>query len=160
MKGLGLAVFGSHVHFLEQSLGTKAQSPWLSGLSHVARVGSVRDFAYHVHWNPTAWVSRQCTCFSPQAPSLSKRIIKWSRIQNFLDLKHDESVSSIYCLTLTLRSWEASHTQIYQFLPQNLGIFIEIRKRNIVNILIISFFCQLSLPWGLWNISAYTTLGF
>lgn len=87
------------------------------GLSHVARVGSVRDFVYHVHWNPTAWVSRQCTCcFSPQAPSLSKSLDhQWSRIQNFLDLGN--MIKCIFYLLLNthieiLRN--IPYTQIYQ----------------------------------------------
>lgn len=118
-------------------------------ISH-ARVRSVRDFAYHIHWNPTEWVSRQCAfCFSPHAPSLSKNVDhQWSRIQNFFDL--GDMIKCIFYLLLNThnRVWRnIPYTNILVFLLQNLGIFIEIRKKKHYKYLIISFFCQLSLPW-------------
>ena len=124
--------------------------PWLSRTKSCGQSQVSKGLCLSRPLKPHRVSSRQCTCcFSPHAPSLSKNLDhQWSRIQNFF--YWGDMIKCIFYLLLNthIGVWRnIPYTSILVFLLQNLGIFIEIRKKNIINILIISFFCQLSLPW-------------
>ena len=118
------------------------------GLSHVASQVSKGLCLSHPP-KPFMMGSRQLICyFSLHPPRLSKILDhQWSRIQNFSDL--GDMIKCIFCSlhNTHIGVWKSIPcTNILVFLPQNLGIFTERRKKKDSKYSHVSFFCQLSLP--------------